>query len=50
MSAEHSSVAPPPVLVSMGDPAGIGPEIVLQALERRPEWLGHLVLAGDGFR
>jgi 4-hydroxythreonine-4-phosphate dehydrogenase len=39
--------APLPLLVTMGDPAGIGPEIILQAVQARPELLGRLVVAGD---
>ena len=37
----------PPLIVTMGDPAGIGPEIVLQALQRRPELRKRLVVVGD---
>lgn len=36
-----------PVLVTMGDPAGIGPEIIALAVRERPSLLGHLVVAGD---
>ena len=36
-----------PLLVSMGDPAGIGPEILAAAVLKRPEWLDRLVVAGD---
>ncbi|WP_324344515.1 4-hydroxythreonine-4-phosphate dehydrogenase PdxA [Hydrogenophaga sp.] len=36
-----------PVVVSMGDPAGIGPEIVVAAVMERPDWLERLVVAGD---
>ena len=36
-----------PLVITMGDPAGIGPEIVVQALARRPELLGQVVVAGD---
>ena len=31
----------------MGDPAGIGPEIVVKALLQRPEWRRDTVVAGD---
>jgi 4-hydroxythreonine-4-phosphate dehydrogenase len=37
----------PPVVVSMGDPAGIGPEIVVAAAALRPELQSQLVVAGD---
>ncbi|WP_291009000.1 4-hydroxythreonine-4-phosphate dehydrogenase PdxA [Hydrogenophaga sp.] len=36
-----------PLVVTMGDPAGIGPEIVLRALQTRPELLKRLVVVGD---
>ena len=27
-----------PVAITMGDPAGIGPEIIAEAFRRKPEW------------
>ncbi len=36
----------PPLLITAGDPAGIGPEIVLQAALRQPEWVRHAVIVG----
>ena len=36
-----------PVVVTMGDPAGIGPEIIIKAFHERPELLRHMVVAGD---
>ncbi len=36
-----------PVLVTMGDPAGIGPEIIALAVRERPALLSQLVVAGD---
>jgi 4-hydroxythreonine-4-phosphate dehydrogenase len=36
-----------PVVVSMGDPAGIGPEIVMRALRERPALREQLVVLGD---
>lgn len=36
-----------PVLISMGDPAGIGPEIVLRALRERPTLRREVVVVGD---
>jgi len=37
----------PPILMTMGDPAGIGPEIVLAAAARHPERWSDLVVVGD---
>ncbi len=42
-----SSSPRPPVLMTMGDPAGIGPEIVLAAAARHPERWTDLVVVGD---
>ena len=36
-----------PVVLTMGDPAGIGPEIIVKALSERPELLSQTVVAGD---
>lgn len=36
-----------PLLISMGDPAGIGPEIVVRALIDRPDLRSRVVVAGD---
>jgi 4-hydroxythreonine-4-phosphate dehydrogenase len=36
-----------PVLLSMGDPAGIGPEIIAQAFRERPALMQQVVVAGD---
>ncbi|WP_439517753.1 4-hydroxythreonine-4-phosphate dehydrogenase PdxA [Hydrogenophaga sp.] len=36
-----------PLVLTMGDPAGIGPEIVVKALRERPDLLGKVVVAGD---
>lgn len=36
-----------PIVVSMGDPAGVGPEIVVSAVSQRPQLLSRLVVAGD---
>lgn len=36
-----------PVLITMGDPAGIGPEIILKAMAQQPTWLDRVVVAGD---
>jgi 4-hydroxythreonine-4-phosphate dehydrogenase len=38
---------PAPLILTMGDPAGIGPEIVIKAACERPELLRQLVVAGD---
>lgn len=36
-----------PLIISMGDPAGIGPEIIAMALQERPALAQQVVLAGD---
>lgn len=36
-----------PLLISMGDPAGIGPEIIAGAVVQRPELLADVVVCGD---
>ena len=36
-----------PVVVSMGDPTGIGPEVTLRALAQRPRLTTPVVLVGD---
>lgn len=36
-----------PLVITMGDPAGIGPEIVVRAMEQRPGLLERVVVAGD---
>jgi 4-hydroxythreonine-4-phosphate dehydrogenase len=36
-----------PLILTMGDPAGIGPEIVMKAACERPELMAQLVVAGD---
>jgi 4-hydroxythreonine-4-phosphate dehydrogenase len=36
-----------PLVLTMGDPAGIGPEIIMKAVCERPALLGELVVAGD---
>jgi 4-hydroxythreonine-4-phosphate dehydrogenase len=36
-----------PVLITMGDPAGIGPEIIARAVRERPDLLSRVVVAGD---
>lgn len=38
---------PRPIALSMGDPAGIGPEIIVKAFGERPELLRQVVVAGD---
>ncbi|MCW5655010.1 4-hydroxythreonine-4-phosphate dehydrogenase PdxA [Hydrogenophaga sp.] len=37
----------PPLVLSMGDPAGIGPEIIAKALRERPSLRAQVVVAGD---
>lgn len=36
-----------PIAISMGDPAGIGPEIVMRALRERPGLRGQVAVLGD---
>ena len=36
-----------PLVITMGDPAGIGPEIVMSAVRQRPELIGQVVVACD---
>lgn len=36
-----------PVAITMGDPAGIGPEIIAEAFRRKPEWSRKCVVLGD---
>ncbi len=36
-----------PIVLTMGDPAGIGPEIIVKAFGERPELLRQTVVAGD---
>jgi 4-hydroxythreonine-4-phosphate dehydrogenase len=36
-----------PLILSMGDPAGIGPEIVVKAFRQKPDLLRKVVVAGD---
>ena len=38
---------PAPLLISMGDPAGIGPEIIARAWQQRPDLLADAVVCGD---
>lgn len=36
-----------PIALTMGDPAGVGPEIVIQALAREPALISQTVVVGD---
>ncbi len=36
-----------PIAISQGDPAGIGPEIIIKALASDPDTAGHCVIHGD---
>ena len=38
---------PKPLAITMGDPAGIGPEIIVRALLAQPEWMRQCVVVGD---
>ena len=46
-NASRSDSALRPLGVTMGDPAGIGPEIVVRTMINRPEWAQRLVVLGD---
>lgn len=41
------SAAPRPVAITMGDPAGVGPEIIAKLFRRRPQWASRCVVVGD---
>ena len=41
----HASALP--IALTMGDPAGIGPEIIVKALAQSPALLNHVVVVGD---
>ena len=43
----ESNAGRQPLVITMGDPAGIGPEIVVLAMRQRPELLSRVVVAGD---
>lgn len=54
MNASHSIAQGPqihavaqPIALTMGDPAGIGPEIIVKALAQSPALLSHVVVVGD---
>jgi 4-hydroxythreonine-4-phosphate dehydrogenase len=42
---DHRPAAP--LMLTMGDPAGIGPEIIVQAMVERPELREQVLVAGD---
>ena len=45
--AVRDLMSPCPIVLTMGDPAGIGPEIIVKAFSERPELLRQIVVAGD---
>lgn len=45
--ASAPGTGPRPLVITMGDPAGIGPEIVMSAVRQRLELLGQVVVACD---
>lgn len=47
LSPLHRPARALPMVLTMGDPAGIGPEIIVKAFLERPELLRQLVVAGD---
>ena len=44
MNAARSDL---PLAITMGDPAGIGPEIILKAFAQQPEWMKDCFVVGD---
>jgi len=42
---QHSQ--PQPIAITLGDAAGIGPEIIAKAFCQEPELLGHCFVWGD---
>ena len=46
-SAPLSAAVGLPLVLTMGDPAGIGPELLAQVFRRQPHWSRHCVVAGD---
>ena len=46
MDTPPTSAAQRPIAITMGDPAGIGPEIVTELFRRRPEWSQRCVVVG----
>lgn len=47
MDPIRGAACPPPIVLTMGDPAGVGPEIIAKVFAERPEWLRDVVVAGD---
>jgi 4-hydroxythreonine-4-phosphate dehydrogenase len=47
LSPMHRPALALPMVLTMGDPAGIGPEIIVKAFRERPELLRQVVVAGD---
>ena len=47
MDTPPTSAAQRPIAITMGDPAGIGPEIVTELFRRRPEWSQRCVVVGE---
>jgi 4-hydroxythreonine-4-phosphate dehydrogenase len=45
--SSHPQGSAPPIVLTMGDPAGIGPEIIVKGFCERPELLAQIVVAGD---
>ncbi|TSE25683.1 4-hydroxythreonine-4-phosphate dehydrogenase 2 [Tepidimonas sediminis] len=37
----------PPIAITMGDAAGIGPELIARVFQRHPEWSARCVVIGD---
>lgn len=47
MSAHSSVAVKAPLAITMGDPAGIGPEIIVKAFRNEPALTRHAFVAGD---
>ncbi|HEX5805965.1 MAG TPA: 4-hydroxythreonine-4-phosphate dehydrogenase PdxA [Macromonas sp.] len=43
----HTPIPPLPIAITMGDPAGIGPEIIAAAFRQRPAWARRCFVVGD---
>lgn len=46
-SALNSELSDLPIAITMGDPAGVGPEIAAQVFRLRPDWTRRCFVAGD---
>lgn len=44
---KHHDTSPLPIALTMGDPAGIGPEILVKAWQREPQLMRNCLVVGD---